>query len=380
MTAACPALPADQGLIRGVLAAVDCNVQTFSQAGYQALTGPQSIYPTALTALLTIYVAVLGYRLMFGLGGARLADAPLIGLKIGALLAVSLSWTTFQTLVFDVVTKAPLEVARIVGEPAARSGASLAADPLGGLQLAYDQMTDDAAAFALQAGPNPQVLKGGDALAADGLWKAATILFMSTAGVFALASVTSGVLSAIGPIFIAMFLFDATRGLFTGWARAMIAAALAPIACWITTEILLVVMEPWLVNLAQERAAGAMNPSTANAVVAVVVVFAIAQAGLIISGGVIAGGLELRPGARREGARRRAERDQMAAQSAPSRAAALAQRLHATQSIQADTPRLTLTVDRRTAVARPESEMRSADGARLGASHRRNDPGRLARR
>ncbi|HEX5379020.1 MAG TPA: type IV secretion system protein, partial [Phenylobacterium sp.] len=205
MTLACPAPPTDLGLIRAVVGSVDCNVRTFSQAGYQALTAPQSLFPAALTALLTIYVAVLGYRLMFGVGGARLGDAPVIGLKIGAVLAVSLGWTTFQTLVFDLAMKAPLEVARIVGEPAARSGRALAADPLNGLQAAHDEIAADAAAFGRQAGPNPQVLNGGAAQAADGLWKAANILFMSTVGVFVLAMVTAGELSAIGPIFVAFF-------------------------------------------------------------------------------------------------------------------------------------------------------------------------------
>ena len=41
----------------------------------------------ALTVALTIYVAVIGYRLLFG-NGARLADGPTIALKIGAVLAL----------------------------------------------------------------------------------------------------------------------------------------------------------------------------------------------------------------------------------------------------------------------------------------------------
>ncbi len=60
-----------EGLVREVLGGVDCNVRGFSQAGFEALTAPGSLYPTILTTLLTVYVAVLGYRLMFGVGGAR---------------------------------------------------------------------------------------------------------------------------------------------------------------------------------------------------------------------------------------------------------------------------------------------------------------------
>ena len=301
MTAACPAMPSGIGLVRNVLGSVDCNVRAFSQAGYEALTGPQGMFSMALTSMLTIYVAVLGYRMMFGVGGARISDAPLIGLKIGAILAVSLSWTTFQTLVFDVGMKAPLEIARIVGGPAARSGAALAADPISGLQVAYDQINLNAAAFGKQAGPSTQALGGGAAQASEGLWKTSSLLFMSTVGVFSLATVTVGVLSAIGPIFIALFLFESTRGLFVGWVRAMVAAALAPVACWVTTEIMLVVIEPWLVTLAGQRQAGLMNPDDARGVIAVVSVFALAQMGLLLAGAVIAGGLELRPARSRSG-------------------------------------------------------------------------------
>jgi len=86
----CPDPSSGLGVIRSVLGTVDCHVQTYSEAGYHALTGPQSFFPTALTALLTIYVALLGLRLMFGIGPTRLLEAPVIALKIGAILALTL--------------------------------------------------------------------------------------------------------------------------------------------------------------------------------------------------------------------------------------------------------------------------------------------------
>ncbi len=298
MSGLCPAPHIDEGVVRGVLSTVDCNVRHYSQAGYLALTGPESIFPTALTILLTIYVAVLGYRLMFGVGGARLADAPIMALKIGFILALTLNWTTFQTLVFDVALKGPIQVAQIMAKPASISGAALTRQPIDGLQIAYDQIVEDAGAFGKSAGPNPQVLKGGDAAAADGLWKASSALFMSTAGVLAISTIAVGVLVSIGPIFIALFLFDATRGLFAGWLRALVAAALAPLVCWITTTILLVVIEPWLVELAKGREAGHPDPNTATAVISLIFVFAAAQAALVAGGAAIASGFELKLGAR----------------------------------------------------------------------------------
>ena len=292
---ACPGPSDNLGVIRSVLETVDCHVRLYSQSGYVALTGPQSFFPAALTAMLTIYVAILGFRLMFGWGNPRLSDAPMMALKIGLILTLTLNWTTFQTLVFDLADKAPIEVAQIISAPTQSSG-GLAADPLSGLQTAYDQITLDAAAFGKLAGPNPQILRGGEAAAADVLWRAQSALFMSTAGIMAIASIAVGVLATIGPIFIALFLFDQTRGLFAGWLRAMTAAALAPMICWITTTVLLVVISPWVAELTRTREAGAPDLQTATILSSVVFIFAAAQAALAIGGGMIAGGFQLGQG------------------------------------------------------------------------------------
>ena len=322
MSGFCPTAGLDDGVVRGMLTTVDCNVRVYSQAGYLALTGPGSIFPTELTALMTIYVAMLGFRLMFGVGGARLNEAPLIAVKIGFILAVTLNWTTFQTLFFDVASKAPLEVARIIASPAGQHGP--ARDPLGGLQAAYDQLTKDAGAFGTAAGPNPQILKGGDAAAADGLWKASAALYMTTAGTLAIATIAVGVLAAVGPIFIALFLFDATRGLFEGWLRALAAAAITPMVCWITTSIFLVVVDPWLDALAKSRDAGQLSVPTATTVIALVFVFAAAQTTLAISGGAIAGGFSLPVFRGRDRAARGAEPVPVTINTGPSRAERLA--------------------------------------------------------
>ena len=78
----------DAGVVRGVIGAVNCRTRDFAEMGYLALTGQGSPFQLALTLLLTIYVAVLGYRLLLAPDGARLADAPLAALKIGAVLAL----------------------------------------------------------------------------------------------------------------------------------------------------------------------------------------------------------------------------------------------------------------------------------------------------
>ena len=293
MTAACANL-VNEGVIRGVLGAVDCQTRAFAEAGYSSLTQASSTFQIGLTALLTIYVALVGYRMLFAAGGARLSDAPGIALKIGAILALVTSWATFQTLVFDLAAHAPGEIAQAVAAPLQAQGGSLAADPVGGLQTAYDQLTQSAAAFGKTAGPNVKAYSSPAAAAADALFAAASVLFMTTAGVIAAATLAIGVLTAVGPVFIALFLIPATRGLFVGWVRALAAAALVPALGWLVVVLMLSVLEPWLVTLAQQREAAQLDAQTAISAASLVFVFGAGQVALLLAAGVVAFGFRLR--------------------------------------------------------------------------------------
>ena len=301
---ACPATPFDVGIVRDILGSVDCNVQMYSAAGYHALAGPGSPLPAAMTALLTIYVALLGYRMLFAVEGIRLAQAPLIALKIGVILALTLNWSVFQTLVFNLGAQAPLEIGRVISRPMASGGSGLAADPVQGIQAAYDELNADAADLAKKAGQGIQgpqgaqaqpgaTPSGNEAATATDLRRAAAALLASTAGVLAMAFIATGVLTAIGPVFIALLLFDVTGGFFAGWVRALVAAILIPMVCWVTTSVLLVVLAPRIDTLAQQRAAHAVNLDAAAAASAIVLIFAAAQATLIVAGLLIAAGFRL---------------------------------------------------------------------------------------
>jgi type IV secretion system protein VirB6 len=287
MSGACPAM-VGEGVVRGVLAAVDCQTRDFSQGGYLALTGQGSPFQTALTALLTIYVALVGYRMLFASGGARISDLLGIALRIGVVLALVTSWATFQTLVFDLAARAPTQLASIVAGPLQAQGSEFARDPVSGLQAAYDQLGLSALAFGRIAGPVAKAFSSPEAAAAEALSTAAGALFMASVGLIAVATIAVGVLTAIGPVFIALFLIPATRGLFVGWVRALAAAALIPLGAWILNLLMLVMLEPWIVALAEQRRTLLLNAQTAMSASAVVFVFAAAQVALLAAALVIA--------------------------------------------------------------------------------------------
>jgi type IV secretion system protein VirB6 len=281
----------DLGVVRDVLATVDCNTRTFARLGYESLAAANSPFQMALTAALTIYVAVIGYRLLFG-DGARLSDGPVIALKIGAVLALVTSWSLFQTLVFDLAEQAPAEIASVISAPM-RGGNSLVADPVGGLQAAYDQLSDAATTLSHPPKSADAHAQADYSTAAQALGMAADGLFISSAGLIAVLLIAIGLLTATGPLFIAMFLFFETRGLFVGWVRALAACAFGLLSAWSLTILMLHAAEPWLNALAEVGANGMADPHTGITTAVIVLVFSAAQIGLMLAGIMIARGFRL---------------------------------------------------------------------------------------
>ncbi|HEX6866146.1 MAG TPA: type IV secretion system protein [Caulobacteraceae bacterium] len=318
-------IPADTGVIRGVLGAVDCNTRDFAQLGYEQVTASPT-FQTALTALLTIYVAFVGYRLLFASQGARLSDAPGMALKIGAILALVTSWSVFQTLVFDLASGAPVEIAAMIAAGPQHASA-LAADPVGGLQVAYDQLSDAAIAFGQAGGAEATAYTSREAAAAHALSAASGALFMGSAGLISIATIAIGALTAVGPVFVALFLFLQTRGLFVGWVRALVTAAFASLSAWVLIVLMLAVLEPWLVALAQQRAEHILEVKTAVTTACIVFVFAASQAALLVAGAIVATGFKLNLSKRRVEAPEPAAKEQPAPERLASRAEHLAEQL-----------------------------------------------------
>jgi len=62
----CPAPTIDGSYVSAILAFVDCQAQTLGAFGYQALAAPGSLFSLILGGLLTLFVALFGYRMMLG--------------------------------------------------------------------------------------------------------------------------------------------------------------------------------------------------------------------------------------------------------------------------------------------------------------------------
>ena len=78
------AKPAVPGLAAQLLADIDCQAFGLVERGYAALAAPSGPASVALTGLLVIAVALLGYRLLLGRG--ILSDSVGLVVRIGIVL------------------------------------------------------------------------------------------------------------------------------------------------------------------------------------------------------------------------------------------------------------------------------------------------------
>ena len=333
MAGDCPVLGPHDPLVRGLLGTVDCNVQTLVHGGYAALFQPNSTFSELLTAILTIYVALIGYQLLLGRSRLGVGDFALSAAKIGAVLALATQWGTYQAIVYDTLFHGPEQLATSVLDGMQPQGSEFRGNVFVGLQRAFDDLSAGASAFAQHGaaaasttptapipgqpttvpgvptptGPTPSTtaaqvggLLSGDSFGAAMLAGTAAVLLISTLGVLLAAKIVLGVLLGLGPIFIALFLFGSTRGVFEGWLRASLAFAFAPLMATLLTGVALTMLEPSLVEMEALRDQGVFQLEPVYTVTLLVLVFAGVSVGMLVASGVVASGFRL-PGRQARG-------------------------------------------------------------------------------
>lgn len=307
MSIACPSIGAADGIATNLVGAIDCFVRGDASAGFTRFVGAGSTFGIVLTIAMTLYVALIGYRLMFGASGLTLRDwAPRIVL-LGGVMAMTTSWSSYQVLVYDLLTDGPAQVVawanpaagtqidgmarvdtlsgrlldiadawsrstQIAEADAAQADISAAANTLDNKSDAATSAARDAATTKVFSPTTIIAPRGG--LGPNMLLLSALLLLLASAGVLAVAKVLLALMLMVGPLFIAMALFEATRGLSVGWARAAVLLAIIPLFAQLTTVAALAFLEPMVLTMAAEAAGDNFSLRTASGILVTVLVMA----------------------------------------------------------------------------------------------------------
>jgi type IV secretion system protein VirB6 len=304
MQIACPAIN-DNQFLSSVLGHIDCQAQTLGAAGYQAMAGGGSATMLVLGGVLTIFVALLGYRMILG-------DTPdprtgiLIAIKVGVVLVLATSWPAFRTLAYDVALQGPAEIAGAIGGPSELPGTD--GSLVSQLQVVDDQIAELTVIGAgkppnadIVIAPSPQATTPAqqdaerrrlEDLASRARWdpardlsmigSARTLFLVGTIGSFASVRLLAGLLLALGPLFAIFLLFDGTRGLFEGWVRGLVGSALGALATAIVLGVELALVGPWLGSVMALRHQEVPTPAVPAELLAITLIFAITLFAVLI--------------------------------------------------------------------------------------------------
>lgn len=284
----CAPFNAAEGYAIALTRYVDCQAALLGDGGYQALAASGSPVIIALGGLLTILIAWQGYRLILG-DAFPVRDAILLAARIGLVLAFATQWPAYRSVVYNLVIEAPRDILALLPGDGGGDGRNLAARLQGRYQTiglltapspaaleaakaATANQTPDGA--AAPAEPTPAFSLAGNML----LTSAGILLLVSGLAVLIAIRLMAGLLLALGPLFFACLLFDSARGLFEGWARALLGIAFASMATAVLLGIELAILEPQLAYLIEAMARTMLPVLAPGEILATVIIFTLAQA------------------------------------------------------------------------------------------------------
>jgi type IV secretion system protein VirB6 len=255
------------------------NGQLAAYIGTNTALVARSLEP-AIVTLATVYVMVWGYLQLVG----RVDEPFITGLRrlitLAVVLGCALRLWLYNSLLVDTFYRAPAELAgAIVG----------AQDPV----ATIDTIWERGGAVAGYLWNNGGVFSGdfGYYVAGAVVWTLVGLLCVYTMFLIALSGIALAVLLALGPLFIALVLFDTTRRFFEAWLAQLATYALITILTVLVAALLLQIVASYAGQTAARGTAIATVDALNMVLVAVLVFLLLRQIMPIASG--LAGGVAL---------------------------------------------------------------------------------------
>jgi type IV secretion system protein VirB6 len=240
-----------------------------------------ALEPAVLT-LATIYVMAWGYLHLTG----KITEPFEAGLKrialIALILGVGLRLWLYNTVIVDTFYNAPAQLA------AAVVGAS---DPVGTIDAIWDS-GGTVAGSLWDKGAAAGILSGsGFYLAGAVVWCLIGALCVYAMFLIALSSIALAVLLALGPLFIALLFFDATRRFFTAWIAQLANYGFITVLTVMVAALLLRIVQSYAAQTAA-RGAAILTVDALNMMLIALLVFLVLRQVMPIAAG-LAGGASL---------------------------------------------------------------------------------------
>jgi type IV secretion system protein VirB6 len=233
----------------------------------------------AMVTMATVYVMAWGYLLLTG----RIDEPVVTGLKrilvIALILGSGLRLWLYNSLIVDTFYDAPAQLA------AAVVGSS---DPVDTIDVIWERGGTVAGNLWAKGG---MFTDWGFVLAGALVWCLIGMLCVYAMFLIALSSIALAVLLALGPLFIGMLFFDATRRFFAAWIAQLANYALITVLTVMVAALLLRVVQSYATQTAA-RGTALLTVDALNMVLIAMLVFLVLRQVMPIASG-LAGGVSL---------------------------------------------------------------------------------------
>jgi type IV secretion system protein VirB6 len=255
------------------------NGQLATYIGTNTTLLASALEPTVVM-LATVYVMAWGYLHLTG----KIDEPVLTGVKrilaLGLILGVGLQLWLYNTVIVDTFYNAPAQLA------AAIVGSS---DPVSTI----DTIWESGGAVAGNLWSKGGLVNGnfGFYIAGVIVWCLMGLLCVYAMFLIALSNIALAVLLALGPLFVAMLFFDATRRLFVAWIAQLTNYALITVLTVMVGALLLQIVQSYAAQTAA-RGSAILTVDALHMVLIAVLVFLILRQVMPIASG-LAGGASL---------------------------------------------------------------------------------------
>ena len=223
---------------------VDMVIGTFVQTVYNNLVQGNKL---TITLLFTLYVMLIGYRILTNISQASSISIVRHLIIVSAIYGLLINWNLYNTLVYNVFTNEPGDLAQVVinssGQIHAGETVAQAMDSI------FSAFSRGAANFYSHIGWSSAglgcLLYGTLILIAGIILCVFALLFMIYA------KMGMAIALALGPIFLIFFLWDSTRGIFSAWINKLITFALIPIILAGVMSLMLSIINVTLPSITQ---------------------------------------------------------------------------------------------------------------------------------